>query len=42
VRIPNFNDDFAGKAPDMGADEAGAPALEFGVQAYGGREKKDR
>jgi len=23
VRIPNFNDDFTGKAPDMGAHEAG-------------------
>jgi len=37
VRIPNFNDDLAGAGPDMGADEAGAPALEFGVQAYSGR-----
>jgi hypothetical protein len=25
VRIPNFNDDFTGQAPDMGAVETGAP-----------------
>lgn len=34
VRLPNFNDDFVGKAPDMGAYEAGLPPLEFGVNAY--------
>jgi hypothetical protein len=34
VRIPNFNDGFTGKAPDIGAHEAGAPAMEFGVDAY--------
>ena len=34
VRIPNFNDDFSGAAPDMGAHEALAPAMEFGVDAY--------
>ena len=34
VRIPNFNDDFVGSAPDMGAYEAGTPPLQFGVNAY--------
>lgn len=33
VRIPNFNDDFRGRAPDMGAAEAGAPPMRFGVAA---------
>ncbi|HEY1385878.1 MAG TPA: hypothetical protein VGF43_19790 [Dongiaceae bacterium] len=32
--IPNFADSFNGKAPDMGAQEAGAPSMEFGVNAY--------
>jgi hypothetical protein len=31
--IPNFNDGFAGKAPDVGAFEAGSPPMEFGVKA---------
>jgi len=31
VRIPNFNDDFTGKAPDMGAHEAGTPRMKFGI-----------
>jgi hypothetical protein len=30
VRIPNFNDDYAGAAPDVGAFEAGRPPLRFG------------
>jgi hypothetical protein len=30
VRIPNFNDDFAGAAPDVGAFEVGRPPLRFG------------
>ena len=30
VRIPNFNDDFLGASPDVGAAEAGAPAMRFG------------
>ena len=34
VRLPNFNDDFRGAAPDMGACEAGAAPLQFGVKAY--------
>jgi hypothetical protein len=32
--IPNFNDDFAGKAPDLGAFEVGRPSLQFGRHAY--------
>ncbi len=31
VRIPNFNDDFKGIAPDIGAYEAGMPPMRFGV-----------
>jgi len=34
VRIPDFNDGFAGAAPDMGAQEAGTPPMQFGVDAY--------
>jgi hypothetical protein len=30
VRIPNFNDNFSGSAPDIGAEEKGAPPLVFG------------
>ena len=33
VRIPNFNDSFAGSAPDIGAEEEGASLLKFGVDA---------
>jgi hypothetical protein len=32
--LPNFNDDFTGTAPDMGAHEADTPPMEFGVNAY--------
>jgi hypothetical protein len=32
--IPNFADSFNGKAPDMGAQEAGTPPMQFGVNAY--------
>jgi hypothetical protein len=32
--LPNFNDDFTGKAPDLGAFEVGRPPLEFGRRAY--------
>lgn len=32
--LPNFSDGFAGKAPDMGAHEAGTVPLQFGVDAY--------
>jgi len=34
VVIPNFNDNYNGDAPDMGAHEAGSPPMEFGVDAY--------
>jgi len=33
ARIPNFNDGYLGAAPDVGAAEAGAPAMKFGVAA---------
>jgi len=33
VVIPNFNDDYKGAAPDMGAHENGAPPMRFGVSA---------
>lgn len=33
IRLPNFNDGFAGTAPDMGACEAGTPPMQFGVDA---------
>lgn len=35
--LPNFNDGFSGAAPDVGAQEAGAPRMEFGVNAYRAR-----
>ncbi len=34
VVLPGFNDDFKGKAPDIGAFETGAPPLQFGRRAY--------
>lgn len=37
VVIPNFNDGFTGKAPDVGAFEAGSPPMEFGVKAKSNR-----
>jgi len=33
VRIPNFNDGYLGNGPDVGAAEAGAPAMKFGPAA---------
>lgn len=30
VRLPGFNDDFTGAAPDIGAFETGLPPLRFG------------
>ncbi len=33
VVIPGFNDDFAGKGPDLGAFELGRPPLKFGRRA---------
>lgn len=32
--IPNFNDVWTGFGPDVGAHERGAPAMQFGVDAY--------
>jgi len=34
VVIPNFNDNYNGDAPDIGAHEASSPPMEFGVNAY--------
>lgn len=34
VRIPNFNDDFEGEAPDIGAHEHGSLAMKLGIRAY--------
>jgi hypothetical protein len=34
VVIPNFNDALAGSGPDIGAQEAGSPPMQFGVDAY--------
>jgi hypothetical protein len=30
VRLPGFNDDYSGEAPDIGAFENGRPPLRFG------------
>ncbi|MBM3854826.1 MAG: hypothetical protein FJ399_17015 [Verrucomicrobia bacterium] len=35
ARLANFNDDFAGRAPDLGAFEVGRPPLRFGRRAAG-------
>lgn len=35
VRLANFNDDYAGKAPDLGAFELGRPPIRFGRRAAG-------
>ena len=35
VRLPNFNDDYVGKAPDLGAFEVGRPPIRFGRRAMG-------
>ena len=34
VRIANFNDNFRGEAPDIGAHELSTKPMEFGVNAY--------
>lgn len=34
VPIPNFNDGFTGKAPEIGAYEIGLPSMKFGRRAY--------
>ena len=36
VRLPGFNDDFKGSAPDIGAFENGNPPLRFGRDAAPG------
>lgn len=36
ARIPGFNDDFTGAAPDIGAYETGRPALRFGRESAPG------
>lgn len=33
TRLPNFNDDFSGRAPDIGAYEVGRPPIRFGRRA---------
>ena len=33
VLLPNFNDDYAGRGPDLGAFEVGKPPLKFGRHA---------
>ncbi len=35
ARVPNFNDDYSGRAPDIGAFEIGRPPLRFGRRAGG-------
>jgi hypothetical protein len=32
--LPGFNDDYTGRAPDLGAFETGRPPLQFGRRAY--------
>jgi hypothetical protein len=32
--LPNFNDNYHGNVPDMGAVEASSPPMEFGVNAF--------
>ncbi|HEX9431769.1 MAG TPA: hypothetical protein VF936_03165, partial [Burkholderiales bacterium] len=38
LRVPNFNDAYVGAAPDIGAQETGAPILQFGLK---GAESRD-
>jgi hypothetical protein len=39
VRIANFNDGYGGAAPDIGAQENGAPPMRFGLDAVESRER---
>ena len=39
ARIANFNDGYVGAAPDIGAQETGAPLLRFGLAASERRER---
>ena len=32
--LPNFSDASTGKAPDIGAHQRGAPAMQYGVRAH--------
>lgn len=34
LRLPNFNDDYTGKGPDIGAHEADTPVMAFGADAH--------
>lgn len=34
IVLPNFNDNFTGSAPDLGAFETGTPPLQFGRRAF--------
>ena len=34
LRLPNFNDDYTGQGPDVGAHEADTPVIEFGTNAH--------
>jgi hypothetical protein len=36
VVLPNFNDDYEGRAPDIGAQEYGSPDMQFGTAAWRG------
>ena len=36
VLLPNFNEDYTGEAPDMGAHEANRKAMKFGLDAWDG------
>jgi hypothetical protein len=36
IILPNFNDNYNGNGPDMGAFEANSPPMEFGVNAFRG------
>ena len=35
VRLPNINDAFTGQAPDLGAQERGHPAPQYGIRSAG-------
>ncbi len=37
VRLPTVNDDFAGRAPDLGAYEAGRPEPQYGPRWLTGK-----
>jgi hypothetical protein len=39
VRLPNFNDGFQGKAPDIGAQEANSAPLTYGVRRWKPRQR---